>query len=72
MSRPTTTGAPDQIISGYCSDAQIFISRLDRFATSFVPAGRLLICHNYDSPGMIGVVGGLLGSMPASENIFLL
>lgn len=60
-STATTTSAPDQIISGYCSDAQIFISRLDRFATSFVPAGRLLICHNYDSPGKIGVVGGLLG-----------
>lgn len=57
----STTSTPDQIISGYCSDAQIFISRLDRFATSFVPAGHLLICHNYDSPGKIGLVGGLLG-----------
>ena len=64
IARPRSTGgagAPEQVISGYCSDAQIFISRLDRFATSFVPAGNLLICHNYDSPGKIGVVGGLLG-----------
>ncbi|KAA6413247.1 MAG: phosphoglycerate dehydrogenase [Lasallia pustulata] len=60
-SSPSTTTSPDQIITGYCSDAQIFISRLDRFATSFVPAGHLLICHNYDEPGKIGVVGGLLG-----------
>ncbi|MCJ1482621.1 hypothetical protein MMC06_002787 [Schaereria dolodes] len=51
----------EQVISGYVSGSQIFISRLDRFATSFVPEGNLLICHNYDSPGKIGVVGGLLG-----------
>ncbi|OAP62072.1 phosphoglycerate dehydrogenase [Fonsecaea erecta] len=49
------------IISGYCSDNSPFISRLDRFATSFVPDGTLLICHNYDSPGKIGVVGSILG-----------
>lgn len=51
----------EQIISGYCTPSQIFISRLDRFSTSFVPAGTLLICHNYDSPGKIGVVGSILG-----------
>ncbi|EEP76322.1 conserved hypothetical protein [Uncinocarpus reesii 1704] len=50
-----------QIISGTCSGSQIVISRLGRFATSFVPEGRLLICHNYDSPGKIGVVGSILG-----------
>jgi len=51
----------EQIISGFCSPSQIFISRLDRFSTSFVPQGTLLICHNYDSPGKIGVVGSILG-----------
>jgi D-3-phosphoglycerate dehydrogenase / 2-oxoglutarate reductase len=49
------------IISGYCSDQIPHISRLDRFATAFVPEGNLLICHNYDSPGKIGVVGSILG-----------
>jgi D-3-phosphoglycerate dehydrogenase len=49
------------IISGYCSDNSPFISRVDRFATSFVPEGTLLICHNYDSPGKIGLVGSILG-----------
>ncbi|KEF52463.1 D-3-phosphoglycerate dehydrogenase [Exophiala aquamarina CBS 119918] len=49
------------IISGYCSDNSPFISRLGQFATSFVPEGSLLICHNYDSPGKIGVVGSILG-----------
>lgn len=51
------------IISGYCSDNRPFISRLDRFSTSFSPAdaGTLLICHNYDAPGKIGVVGSILG-----------
>lgn len=51
----------EQIIQGFCSETQIFISRLDRFNTSFVPEGRLVICHNYDSPGMIGCVGSILG-----------
>ncbi|KAK5079124.1 hypothetical protein LTS08_003724 [Lithohypha guttulata] len=51
------------IISGYISDNRPFISRLDRFSTSFVPAdgATLLICHNYDAPGKIGVVGSILG-----------
>ncbi|KAK7887976.1 hypothetical protein LTR67_009370 [Exophiala xenobiotica] len=49
------------MISGYCSDNSPFISRVDRFATSFVPEGTLLICHNYDSPGKIGLVGSILG-----------
>ncbi|EXJ53931.1 D-3-phosphoglycerate dehydrogenase [Cladophialophora yegresii CBS 114405] len=53
--------AKQHIISGYCSDNSPFISRVDRFATSFVPEGTLLICHNYDSPGKIGVVGSILG-----------
>ena len=54
-------GSRQHIISGYCSDNSPFISRVDRFATSFVPEGTLLICHNYDSPGKIGVVGSILG-----------
>jgi len=54
-------GSKQHIISGYCSDNSPFISRMDRFATSFVPEGTLLICHNYDSPGKIGVVGSILG-----------
>lgn len=49
------------IISGSCSDIAMFITRLDRFSTNFVPEGNLLICHNYDSPGKIGVVGSILG-----------
>ncbi|KIX98433.1 uncharacterized protein Z520_05734 [Fonsecaea multimorphosa CBS 102226] len=67
LSISSNTAAGDQpaskqhIISGYCSDNSPFISRLDRFATSFVPEGTLLICHNYDSPGKIGVVGSILG-----------
>jgi len=49
------------VIAGYCSDNTPFISRVDRFSTSFVPDGTLLICHNYDSPGKIGLVGSILG-----------
>jgi D-3-phosphoglycerate dehydrogenase / 2-oxoglutarate reductase len=56
------------IISGYCSEDTPFISRLDRFATSFVPEGNMLICHNYDSPGKIGVVGSILGREEVNIN----
>ncbi|KAL8940827.1 MAG: hypothetical protein Q9216_002616 [Gyalolechia sp. 2 TL-2023] len=56
------------IISGYCSDKVPFISRIDRFSTSFKAEGTLLICHNYDSPGKIGVVGDLLGKANVNIN----
>ncbi|KAI9726374.1 MAG: hypothetical protein M1828_001648 [Chrysothrix sp. TS-e1954] len=62
---PTKT---ERTIAGYVSGAQIFISKMDRFATSFAPEGDLLICHNYDSPGMIGVVGGILGKEGVNIN----
>jgi len=58
---PATAPSDQHVISGYCSDNRIFISRLGRFATNFIPQGTLLICHNYDSPGKIGVVGSVLG-----------
>lgn len=59
-----TTSSPtgeEQVISGYVSGKGIFISRLSRFNTSFVPEGQILILHNYDEPGKIGGVGGVLG-----------
>ena len=62
------TQPKEQVISGYVSTSQIYISRLDRFATSFVPEGNLLICHNYDSPGKIGAVGSVLGKEGVNIN----
>lgn len=62
------SSAEEQVICGYVSASQIFISRLGRFTTSFVPEGNLLICHNYDSPGKIGVVGGVLGKEGVNIN----
>lgn len=50
-----------QVIEGFVSGNGIFISRLDRFNTSFVPEGTLIVLHNYDEPGKIGEVGGILG-----------
>jgi D-3-phosphoglycerate dehydrogenase len=61
-------GGRQHIISGYCSDASPYISRIDRFSTSFVPDGTLLICHNYDEPGKIGVVGSILGRESVNIN----
>ena len=58
----------DPVISGYIAQTQIRISRLSRFATSFIPEGNLLICHNYDSPGKIGAVGALLGKEGVNIN----
>ncbi|EZF35165.1 phosphoglycerate dehydrogenase [Trichophyton interdigitale H6] len=58
----------DYIISGTCSESQPLISRIDRFAASFVPEGTLLICHNFDSPGKIGVVGSILGKRGVNIN----
>jgi D-3-phosphoglycerate dehydrogenase len=56
-----TLRAGEQTISGYVSGKGIYISRLDRFNTSFVPDGTLIVLHNYDEPGKIGSVGGILG-----------
>jgi D-3-phosphoglycerate dehydrogenase len=69
VAKPSTESTQEQqIISGTCSQSQPLISRLNRFATSFVPDGRLLICHNYDSPGKIGVVGSILGKEGVNIN----
>ena len=55
------SGDSEQVISGYVSGKSIYISRIDKFNTSFVPEGTLLVLHNYDEPGKIGGVGGILG-----------
>lgn len=55
------SGDSEQTISGYVSGKSIYISRLDKFNTSFVPEGTLLVLHNYDEPGKIGGVGSILG-----------
>jgi D-3-phosphoglycerate dehydrogenase / 2-oxoglutarate reductase len=57
----TGSGESEQVISGYVSGKSIYISKLDKFNTSFVPEGTLLILHNYDEPGKIGGVGSILG-----------
>ncbi|KAI8635579.1 phosphoglycerate dehydrogenase [Xylariaceae sp. FL1651] len=53
--------AGSQVIEGYVSGNNVYISRLDRFTASFEPEGTLLILHNYDEPGKIGGVGSVLG-----------
>lgn len=58
----------NQLISGFVSAEGPRIVRLDRFTTGFVPEGYLLICHNYDRPGMIGKVGCTLGEQGVNIN----
>jgi len=53
--------AGSQVIEGYVSGNNVYISRLDRFTSSFSPEGTLLILHNFDEPGKIGAVGSVLG-----------
>lgn len=52
----------EQVIEGYASDEQVYISKLDRFNGAFTPEGTLIILHNYDEPGKIGGVGMVLGA----------
>lgn len=58
----------DQVIQGYVSQNTPYISRLGRFRADFVLDGNLLICRNFDMPGKIGYVGGLLGKMGVNVN----
>ena len=57
-----TNGSVGEVIEGYASDKRVFISKLDRFNTTFSPEGTLIILHNYDEPGKIGAVGMVLGT----------
>jgi len=54
-------GRGGQMIQGYVSGKNFYVSKLGRFTASFVPEGTLLILHNYDEPGKIGGVGVALG-----------
>ena len=54
-------GGGEQVIEGYVSGRNIYISKLDRFSANFVPEGSMLVLHNYDEPGKIGNVGMVLG-----------
>ncbi|KAK7747252.1 hypothetical protein SLS53_001505 [Cytospora paraplurivora] len=51
----------EQVIEGYVSGSEVYISKLDRFRCNFRPEGRLLVLHNFDEPGKIGNVGLILG-----------
>jgi D-3-phosphoglycerate dehydrogenase len=58
----------EQVIEGYVSGNNVFISKLDRFAANFQPEGTLLVLHNYDEPGKIGNVGMVLGKHGVNIN----
>ncbi|KAK6544288.1 hypothetical protein TWF694_000990 [Orbilia ellipsospora] len=58
----TVKGANGDIIQGFCSEGSFpQIVRIGDFETNFVPEGTLLVARNFDRPGMIGVVGRILG-----------
>lgn len=53
---------PPNLLAATITWDQQRIVRVDQFATDFVPAGHILFAHNVDRPGMIGVVGTILGN----------
>ncbi|KAF3922034.1 hypothetical protein ABW20_dc0106577 [Dactylellina cionopaga] len=58
----TIKGANGDIIQGFCSEGSVpQIVRIGEFETNFVPEGTVVIARNFDRPGMIGVVGRILG-----------
>lgn len=54
-------GQNGDIIQGFCTEGIPHIVRLGEFETNFTPEGTLVIARNFDRPGMIGVVGRILG-----------
>ena len=50
-----------EALSGTVMHGEPRVVRVGRYWTEFVPEGYILICRNYDQPGMIGKVGTVLG-----------
>jgi len=50
-----------EVLSGTVMHGEPRVVRVGRYWTEFVPEGYILICRNYDQPGMIGKVGTVLG-----------
>ena len=50
-----------EALSGTVMHGEPRVVRVGRYWTEFVPQGYILICRNYDQPGMIGKVGTVLG-----------
>jgi len=57
----------EQVLAGTVTWNEERIVRIDGYTTNFVPQGHILLCKNYDRPGMIGHIGSILGN--ASINI---
>jgi D-3-phosphoglycerate dehydrogenase len=53
--------AEQRILAGTVAWGEERIVRVDRYLTDFAPRGHLLLARNLDRPGMIGVVGVILG-----------
>jgi D-3-phosphoglycerate dehydrogenase len=48
-------------LSGTVAHGEPRIVRVGRYWTEFVPEGYILFCRNIDQPGMVGLVGTILG-----------
>jgi D-3-phosphoglycerate dehydrogenase len=56
-----TDEEPFEVFSGTVMHDEPRIVRVGRYWTEFVPEGYILFCRNMDQPGMIGLVGTVLG-----------
>ena len=57
-----TTASGDRTLAGTLfGKREARLVRLDEFRFDAVPAGEMLICSNDDRPGMVGILGTLLG-----------
>lgn len=59
--KPGTGDEYIEVVSGTVMHGEPRVVRVGRYWTEFVPEGYILICRNYDEPGMIGKVGTVLG-----------
>lgn len=59
--KPGTGDEYIEILSGTVMHGEPRVVGVGRYWTEFVPEGYILICRNYDEPGMIGKVGTVLG-----------
>jgi len=58
---PDGVEAEQHVLAGTVAWGEERIVRVDRYLTDFAPRAHLLLARNLDRPGMIGVVGVILG-----------
>ena len=61
MSVSVNDGKRARRVSGTCFGKQPRLTRIRNYRLELAPEGSVLICTNYDKPGVVGRVGTMLG-----------